>query len=89
MRDLVVDDGVDGHSDAVLGQDLLGWYVEGDGPQVADCHRVHAGGNEEQAGTHRPSPLNATEPKDDCSLVFLIKHYYYLCNVFLPFNHYC
>ena len=49
LLDLVVDDGVDGDSDAVLRQDFLRRDVERHGPQVAD------GDLETRSASFRPS----------------------------------
>ena len=69
--DLVVDDGVDGDGDGVLGEDLLGRHVEGDGPQVDHGDRVDARDDEEQAGADGAAALHAPETEDHGALVLL------------------
>ena len=69
--DLVVDDGVDGDGDGVLGEDLLGRHVEGDRPEVGDDDLVDAGDDEEEAGAHGAALLDAPESEDDSALVLL------------------
>ena len=69
--DLVVDDGVDGDGDGVLGEDLLGRHVEGDRPEVGDDDLVDAGDDEEEAGADGAALLDAPESEDDSALVLL------------------
>ena len=58
------DDGVHGDSDAVLGEDLLGRHVEGDGSEVHCDDVVYAGEDGEQAGAHRAALLDPPQPED-------------------------
>lgn len=58
VADLVVHDRVHRHGDAVFGQDLLRWHVEGDCPQVDHHDVVHAGVDEEEAWPHSPTLLD-------------------------------
>ena len=57
-------DGVHCDGDAVLGQDLLGRHVEGDGPEVHGDDVVDAGEDGEQAGAHRAALLDPPQPED-------------------------
>ena len=59
------------HSDAVLGEDLLGWDVEGDGPEVDGLDGVQAGQDEEEAGTDSSALLDLPQPEYDGPLVLL------------------
>ena len=63
VPDSVVDDSIDGDGDRVLGEDLLGRHVEGDGPEVGDDNVVHAGDDEEQTGSHGTSLLDSSQPE--------------------------
>ena len=68
---LVVHDGVDEDSDAVLGEDLLGRDLVGGGPHVDLDVDVHAGDHEEDAGPRGAARQEAAEAEDDGSLVLL------------------
>ena len=71
--DLVVDDGVDGDGDGVLGENLLRGDVEGDGPEVGDGDLVHAGDDEEEAGADGAAATDAAEAEEDSALVLLMR----------------
>ena len=70
---LVVHDGVDEDSDAVLGEDLLGRDLVGGGPQVDLDVGVHAGDREEDPRAPRPARHQPAQPEDDCSFILLGK----------------
>ena len=59
------------HGNAVLGEDLLGRDIKGDGPQVHGHDRVQAGDDEEQPGTNSSTLLDFPQPEYDGPLVLL------------------
>ena len=63
--------GVDRDSDAVLRQNLLRWYVEGDGSEVGDDDGIDAGNDEEETRSHRSTGAHATQSEKHGPLVFL------------------
>src|SRR5215207_5378112 len=65
-----VDHGVNPGGDVIAGDDVLGWDVHGDGPEVHLDHLVHHRQQDEQPWSLRPS-LDAPEPEDDAPLVLL------------------
>ena len=71
VEHLEVDHSVNGDSDAVLGQDLLGRDIEGDEPQVHGDDVIDAGEDGEQTRAHGAALLDPSEPEDHSSLVFL------------------
>ena len=69
---LVVHDGVDEDSDAVLGEDFLRGDLVGGRPHVDLLVDVDAGDDEEDTGTSGASCKKSSESKDHCSLILLM-----------------
>ena len=70
---LIVHDGVDEDSDAVLGEDLLWRDLVGGRPHVDLLVNVHAGDDEEHPGTSGSSSKKPSKSEDHCSFIFLRK----------------
>ncbi len=70
-HDPVVDDRVHPDGDRVPGQDLLRGHVERDRAQVHHRDGVHAGEDEEEAGSDRAALAGAPEAENDGALVLL------------------
>ena len=73
---LIIDDSIHGHSDAVLGEDLLRRNIKGHRPQVNNLDGVHARDDEEEAGTNCSASLHSAQAEDHSSLVLLYTKLY-------------
>ena len=60
-----------GHSDAVLGEDLLRRNIKRHRPQVNNLDGVHARDDEEEAGTNCSASLHSAQAEDHSSLILL------------------
>ena len=75
MYYLIIDHSIHGHSDAVLGKNLLRRNIKADSPEVHHLYGVHAGDDEEQARTNCSSSLHPAKAEDHGSLVLLRYQY--------------